>query len=832
MLTFRPFHARSLVSVGFNPPHIRWRFHPKRILRALVIVTLGIWFLSVPAYSQVVFNGPTDYDSGAPSGWAVAVTDVNGDGKLDIIVASYTSCSGNNCVQGQGTVGVLLGNGDGTFQPVVTYASGGHLAYSVAVADVNGDGKPDVVVTNVCVGGSTCPSGDVGVLLGNGDGTFQPAVAYPSGGYWPASVKVADVNGDGKPDLVVANVCGISQANCTDGPGNSVGVLLGNGDGTFQAAVMYASGGYSQSLAVADVNGDGKPDLIVTSDCGTSTCTNGIVGVLLGNGDGTFQTAVLYNSGDGFYPSSVVVADVNGDGKPDVLVANDCGSNNCTGAVGVLLGNGDGSFQAATQYASGGVYPYGLAVGDVSEDGKLDLVVTNSCISSNCTGTVGVLLGNGDGTFQSATNYPPGGDYPAGVAVADVNGDGKLDVVVANDCGSNGCETYPTDGFVGVLINTGLATSMRISSSVNPSIVGQSVTFTATVTSKNGSPTGVVTFSDGSTVLGTSGLGPSGIAALNTSLFVAGQHSITASYKGDGKFIPNSSPLTEKVNKAATKTSLSSALNPSLIGQSITFTATVNPAFGGTPTDTITFNQIGKGVLATETLSGGTASFTTSFSAAGTYKIYATYKGDANFVSSVSASVAQEVNEFPTSTVVTSNLNPSNFGQSVTFIATVTSSHGTPSGTITFRRGTTALGTMALTGNTASFSTSALSAGTNSINAVYSGDTNFATSTSPNLNQKVNKIASTTTLASSMNPSTLGQSVTFTATVTAASGTPTGTITFKSGSTTLGTATLSGGMATFATSTLPSGSNSIKASYGGSTNYLTSSSVALIQVVQ
>ena len=217
------------------------------------------------------------------------------------------------------------------FAPAVDYGSGGQDAQSVAVADVNGDGKPDLLVANA-------GSNSVGVLLGNGDGTFQTAVLYPSGGYGAISVAVADVNGDRKPDLIVANVCGDSKC-ATSG---TVGVLLGNGDGTFQVAATYDSGGYSAlSVAALDVNRDGKPDLLVANGCAIQlqNCTgDGVVGVLLGNGDGTFQAAVSYDSG-GQYAYAVAVADVNGDGKPDLLVAN--WSSN---SVGVLLGNGDGIF--------------------------------------------------------------------------------------------------------------------------------------------------------------------------------------------------------------------------------------------------------------------------------------------------------------------------------------------------------------------------------------------------------------------------------------------------------------------------------------------------------
>jgi hypothetical protein len=196
---------------------------------------------------------------------------------------------------------------------------------------------------------------------------FAPAAAYGTSGVRPLSVLVADVNGDGQPDLLVANLC--VDSNCaTNG---TVSVLLGNGDGTFQTAVTYGSGGYNAvSIVVADVNGDGNPDLLVANNCVTSSncgsiingvpSSNGAVGVLLGNGDGTFQTAATYNSG-GLIAYSVAVGDVNGDGKPDLLLANLCPVDSCypqtDGAVGVLLGNGDGTFKAAVNYDSGGRSP-------------------------------------------------------------------------------------------------------------------------------------------------------------------------------------------------------------------------------------------------------------------------------------------------------------------------------------------------------------------------------------------------------------------------------------------------------------------------------------------
>jgi len=150
---------------------------------------------------ESLFAPPVLYGSGGYQANAVAVADVNGDGKLDLVVAN--SCNNNNnCLSG-GQVGVLLGNGDGTFQTAAVYGSGGKEGVAEAIADVNGDGKPDLVVVN----GGFGSDGLLGVLLGNGDGTFQTAISYGSGGFQATSVEVADVNGDGKLDLIVANVC-------------------------------------------------------------------------------------------------------------------------------------------------------------------------------------------------------------------------------------------------------------------------------------------------------------------------------------------------------------------------------------------------------------------------------------------------------------------------------------------------------------------------------------------------------------------------------------------------------------------------------------------------
>ena len=479
-----------------------------------------------------LFLPPVNYETGTYPEESVAVADLNGDGKADLVVASQGCFT---C--GDGSVSVLLGNGDGTFQPFVAYDSGGVFTYSVAVADANRDGKPDIIVTNYY---GECTSedcdGTVSVLIGNGDGTFLPAVIYDLPSQNPDSIVVADLNNDGKPDLVVGNW------------NSGVAVMLGNGDGTFQPAVPYAEFGNFSSVAVADVNHDGKLDVVADG----SNQAGGVVSVLLGNGDGTLQPAVNYASGapSGYWANSVAVADLRGDGKLDVVVANYLNS------VGVLLGNGDGSFQPAVLYNTGGLAAY-AAVVDVNGDGKPDVVVSN--VTGNSPGSVGVLLGNGDGTFQSVVSF--GAFNAAALAIADVNGDGRPDLAV----------TTASEYLQVLLNNTGphTPTTTTLASSANPARLKQTVTYTAEVTSQSSTASGTVTFQDNGVTIATVRLSDN--RALSSASYpTKSLHSITATYSGDLKNGWSTSPvLTEEVGKApyASVTTLATSGSPSLQGQ-------------------------------------------------------------------------------------------------------------------------------------------------------------------------------------------------------------------------------------------------------------------------
>ncbi len=769
------------------------------------------------------------YDSGGVGPVSLAVGDVNNDDKPDIVVGNYclkSSCNGSY-------VSVLLSNGDGTFQTPVSYSTGGVNPWAVAIGDVNADGRPDLIVANLCESSANCNNGTIAVLLGNGDGSFRAPTIYNAGGYWNFSVVIADVNGDGIPDLLVGNY--LQCSTCTEG---AVSVFIGNGDGSFQVPAKYDSAGYEvYGVAVGDLNGDGKPDIVVTNNCQSSAACPGPggVSVLLGNGDGTFKAAVPYSSGGYWGPDQVVIVDLNGDGIPDLVVSNYCQSgSNCPGPgdVAVLLGNGDGTFKAPVSYPSGGYHVFLVAVGDINRDGHPDVVVANECDSASCThGTAGVLLGNGDGTFQAAQTYSSGGSIPYKVVIADVNGDGKPDVIMAN----------ANSQTVGVLLNNvQTPASTSLASSLNPSVYGQTVEVTATVTSDSGMPTGTVQILNGTTVVG-SGTLASGSVSIPVSTLPAGTDSIIASYLGGGGFAPSkSSPITQTVTKAPTATLLASSLNPVGTNQAVTFTATVSSHYGGAATDAVTF-MAGAQNLGSAALRGNIASLTTSFATAGTYSIMAQYNGDSNNTSSTSGALSEKIIA-STTTSVTSSLNPSVVGQTVTFTATVTSSAGIPPNgeIIAFYNGSAMLGTAPLSGGTAMLTTSALPAGVFTITARYPGDSTFAASTSLGLRQTVNatsKSATATTLASSLNPSIYGQKVTLMAQVTTSGPVPpTGTVVFMwryfTQSYTIGTATLNNaGVATLTKSNLNADQYAMTAVYLSDTNNLSSTSAVLNQTV-
>lgn len=825
-------------------------------------------------------------------GWefdSVGVADFNGDGKNDIALASgFAEVS-----QGasDGTISVLLGNGDGTMrnaQYINENPNGTNptVAGAVAAADFNGDGFPDLIFPSGCGPGDSCTPSGFTLLLSNGAGGYQAPLSFTAPVNDANFLAVADFNGDGKPDVAVFNNC---DASCT---GSSVSIFLNTGNGTFSDPNVYEGGGVTErAIVTGDFNGDGKMDIAVLNASDPSSSIPGVIGILLGNGDGTFQPVVTTNMPSG--PAIWIAgADFNLDGKTDLVVVEANGNVNDSraGSAQILLSNGDGTFTFGNSYTTGGDSSgNGLAVttGDLNLDGKADIVIGNFCepivggltgFDVNCAnGAIGVLLGNGDGTFQTGPSYDiPDANFLS-IALADVNGDGKLDYIASTETGvavsfGNGDGSFqpPTvyaalavnqnvqlaiadlngDGGLdivqpgisdqlAILYNQGVGNPkpvVTLQSSIDPSTYGQQVTFTSSVTSTSGTPTGTVTFMDGAGKIAIPVTLANGSASLTYTALGAGIHSIVAEYGGDNTFVPaNSAALTQTVNQASTTVQVASSANPSYVGQEVTLPATVTGPFQGGATGSVTFKQ-GKVILATETLTNGRAAFATTFTTTGARSITATYSGDENNLAGTSSVLKQVVDALPaaTTTFVLTSGTPLLVGQSVTFTAKVSSTYGPiPNGEmVTFSDGATALATVPLSGGFAAYSTTSLTAATHTIKVAYAGDVTFKASTGV-VKEVVNKYTTASTLSSGLNPSNFGQAVTLTAVVASSGGpTPTGTVTFRNGTKTLGTGTLdSTGTASLGTSTLLVASNVITASYNGDSQNGKSTSPSLPQTV-
>lgn len=502
-------------------------FLGKRKITGFIFTTIFFLLLiAATTTSTTIFAPAVNYGTGTGTNpVSVATCDFNGDGIPDVATA-------NN---GDGSVSILLGNVDGTFRAAVNYSLGtGIKPDSIICGDFNG--KMSLATAN-------SNNDNISVLLGNGDGTFQAAVTYDTGtGSSPISITKEDFNKDGKLDLATANL------NTSE-----VSVLLGNGDGTFQAAMNYPVGpGINPySIAAGDVSGDGKL-AIVTANAGSND-----VSVLLGNGDGTFQAAVTYATGDGvttgITPLSIIIGDFNGDGKRDLATANN--SND----ISVLLNNGDGTFKTAVIYAAGNS-PVAITTGDFNADSNADLVAAN--VMGN---NISAFLGNGDGTFQTAANYAVG-NLPYAVIAGDFSKDGIADLVVAND----GSDT------VSVLI-----------SASNP----HTYSISGTVKTTAGSPLAGVT------------VNLSGSASATTTTDASGNYSFADLQNGNYTVIPglagqtftpaNSTVMVSDANKPGVNFTINPHTITATAGSNGTITpqGTVTVNYGGSQTFIMTPNE-------------------------------------------------------------------------------------------------------------------------------------------------------------------------------------------------------------------------------------------------
>ena len=429
-----------------------------RLNSGWTIGAISLGFGDSPNVEVVAANAPLQITTQA--GYSLpgdAITglfvDLNKDGFADLVIVS------SNEQTNAGAVSVLLGNGDGTFQTPVNYAAGSN-AVSVAAGDFNGDGIIDLAVA------AETGSANVLLLLGTGTGTFgaaSPAATLPSN-IFPTSIAAADVNGDGRLDLVLTAYAGLyillgnGSGSFTLGPliplaspGNytavgdfnmdgkpdlavasalnsTVSILIGDGAGNFASPVSYLGPTSASYLVVTDVNGDGKPDIAVaqgTPSLFAADDGSGSIATLIGNGDGTFQGSQFYSVGSD--ATDMISADVNGDGKPDLIVTSSVTSfggsaNQVTTTFRTFLNQGNGTFAAPLSGAST-TLGTSLTAADFNGDGKMDLAIAGANVS--------VLFGKGDGTFLTGTNIP--GVTSAGiVAAGDFNGDGKPDLIVGS----------------------------------------------------------------------------------------------------------------------------------------------------------------------------------------------------------------------------------------------------------------------------------------------------------------------------------------------------------------------------------------------------------------
>jgi hypothetical protein len=344
------------------------------------------------------FGGPKNYRAGQfPA--SIAIGALNGDRKPDLAVANY----------GASTVSVLLNRGGGGFRPKRDYVTGPHPS-SVAIGDLNGDRKPDLTIANF--GTEEDPGATVSVLVNKGDGSFEAKRDVQTGSR-PRSVALGDLNGDGKPDLATANNVVSS---------GTVSVLLNTGEGSFGLEHDYATSWPPSSVAIGDVNGDRKPDLAITDGAGVS--------LLLNSGDGGFVASRHYNTGNAAF--SVTLGDLNGDGTADLAVGDIVDAT-----VSVLVNRGDGTFGSKRAYRTFDA-AYSVAIGDLNGDRRSDLVATDSLggPDSSCDSGdglyVSVFVNRGNGKFAAKREYNTGCD-PVSVAIGNLNGDGKPDIATANN---------------------------------------------------------------------------------------------------------------------------------------------------------------------------------------------------------------------------------------------------------------------------------------------------------------------------------------------------------------------------------------------------------------
>jgi uncharacterized repeat protein (TIGR03803 family) len=702
----------------------------------------------------------------------------------------YNFCSVANCTDGRYPYGGVVRDAAGNLYGTTEYGganTGANNGYGAGTVFKLDHTAHETVLYSFC-SASNCTDGQnphAGLIrdgAGNLYGTTVDGGANFDAGYFGGGT-LFKVDKTGQ-ETVLYSFC--SAPNCTDGfgpdaslirdfEGNLYGVTY-QGENTVNSNYPPCPNDPALGCGTVFKLDRAGQETVLYGFCSAANCTDGALpyGSLFrdatgnlygttGNGgandsgtvfkiDSTGQYTVLYsfcsaaNCADGGYPGAGLIQDAAGNlygttaggGNPN----SSCPSYGC-GTVFELNNRGQESvrysFCSAPNCADGEFPGYGSLVMDSA--GNLYGTTyrggnSNSVCGSNGCGTVFKLDNTDQETvlysFCSAANCTDGFGPLAGL-IQDATGS----LYGTTICGGANAEGVLCDG-AGTVFKLALvgSVSITLTSSVNPSFVNQSVTFSVVVSGDAATPTGSVTFEEGTTVLGIVYLAD-GQASFTKKFTKSGTDSITASYSGDKNYeAANSKVLLQVINQYTTSTALTSSLNPSTFGQAVTLTATVSSA-GPTPTGKVTFRN-GSTWLGDVSLSGGVASITESSLPFGTLTMTASYTSDAAHAKSTSPALTQVVNQATSTTTVVSSVNPSNAGKTVKFTATVTSPTTTPTGTVTFMDGAVVLGTKTLAKGTTNYSTSTLSAGSHNITAVYEGTANIIGSTSPVLEQTVN----------------------------------------------------------------------------------------------
>jgi hypothetical protein len=556
----------------------------------------------------------------SPNATVVAAVDVNGDGIPDLL----TSSSGFLCGDGDfGTTGVSLGNGDGTFQPVTVYDSGG-CTYPVfmAIGDLNNDVAPDIVVLNADLSGTA-----LSVLINKGKGKFPAAILNISGG--SGGVAVNDFNHDGNADVVLANGS----------------VYLGHGDGTLRFKASVSLG--AVAVATGDFTRDRNPDLAAAVECAPAGCSSG--GQLLiakGNGNGTFQTPTALPSG-GFYAESLAVADFNHDGNLEVALVNQCADSGCAagaGSVSIFLGNANGTFTLLNTISLTSGNPSSIVAGDFNNDGVVDLAI-GFITPLFEPGIVNILLGNGDGSFQSPIVSEGGANGITALAVGDFNNDGILDLAVANgavcsDCGGQGTVLYGNgDGT--------LTVGPEIPTEGGPPVSAVAADFYGI-----GTPTPVLANVCGDSLdcpFGSVMIGGSPWEQALDQTYIMLQFLAVGDFNNDGKpdlvgSLQYDAGVSVLLDTGATLAATTTTISPSAptlysAFQPVTFTAQIRHTGPGRSVGRVNFLDSGVLIGSAPVNCDGQASFTTTGLAVGSHFVVAYYEGDSRFAPSNSLGV-------------------------------------------------------------------------------------------------------------------------------------------------------------------------------------------------